>query len=212
MALDATVGGANANSFDTVEHADEYFADRLPLPSPWEDQDNKGALLIMATRSIVAQFQMVKLFVPETGGVNARGAYYVTPKRWSGQPASSTQRLPWPRIGMYDANGNAIAPDVIPDALKEATDELAGAFGQGDRTQDNDVAVQGITGIKVGTIALQFKSQIATTKVLPDFVMSMLPASWFLDEVVEYVDSFQFEVSSNRHHHRRTNDGWGDCF
>jgi hypothetical protein len=96
---------------------------------------------------------------------------------------------------MYDANGNAIASTVIPDDLKDATAELAGALGTSDTTLDNDVIVQGITSIKAGSVSLSFKDMIET-HVIPDMVWSLMPASWFTDEIITMEKTALFDVVS----------------
>jgi hypothetical protein len=126
---------------------------------------------------------------------NGQPAYYVTAPQWTGAPASTTQKLPWPRTGMYDANGNAIASTVIPDDLKDAESELAGFLGTGDSTLDNAVIVQGLTSIKAGSVSLSFKDMIEQ-HVLPDFVWNLMPSSWFTDELIEPAMPALFDVVS----------------
>lgn len=182
----ATPGVANANSYVTVEEADAYFKARLPLTPPWEDADDKTAALAMAARVLNA------VAIPRRRRVDD---YYIVGRAWTGLPATTTQALAWPRIGMFDANGNAIPVDAIPQALKDAQAELAGQLIASDTTQDNAVAVQGITSIKAGSVALTFKDMI-TQHVLPDAVWLLMPDSWFTEEIVEPALLGQFDVIS----------------
>jgi hypothetical protein len=187
----ATSGAANANSYETLVEAEAYFATRLPLAG-WENADDKSVLLIMGTRVLDAIARPLRRFVPAQGGGTA---YYITRRTWTGAPATTTQKLAWPRTGMYDANGNAIASNVIPQDLKDAESELAGQLGTSDRTLENDVIVQGITSIKAGSVALTFKDMIEA-RVSPDAVWDLMPASWFAAEVITPALSAEFDVVS----------------
>src|ERR1019366_3747461 len=105
------------------------------------------------------------------------------------------QRLAWPRIGMFDANGNAIDPTIIPQDLKDAESELAGQLLGGDRSLDNSVIVQGLTAVKAGSVSLSFKSEIMP-QVIPDAVLNIMPQSWLTDEVYVLANEALFEVIS----------------
>lgn len=97
---------------------------------------------------------------------------------------------------MLDRNGNAIAENVIPQELKNATAELAGQMGKTDRLVDSDVAVQGLTSVKAGTVALTFKNDILTLKTLPDAVLDLLVPSWLTDQTVQPMYQAEFDVVS----------------
>lgn len=189
--IDATVGGANANSYETYDEANTYFDERIPIAPPWVTSGNE-AYLLTATRMLDALAQPFKTLIPAQGGVPA---YYRIRRQWTGQPASSTQRLAWPRIGMFDANGNAIASDVIPQALKDAESELAGSLLKGDRQLDNDVIVQGLTSMRAGSVSLAFKDNIVAQPI-PDMVYNLMPQSWLTDELYEPAEQSIFEVAS----------------
>jgi hypothetical protein len=177
LTLIATPTAANANSYETVAEAQDYFDSRLPLAG-WDDADSQAVLLVMGTRVLDA------MAVPRTRFV-ADGAYYITSRQWTGAPSTATQRLAWPRTGMTNRNGFVIPSGEIPFELKEALSELAGQLGTADTTLDNDVIVQGITSIKAGSVSLSFKDGIEA-HVLPDAVMNLMPSSWFTEEVIDY--------------------------
>lgn len=189
--IDATVGGANSNSFETLVEAQAYFDTRLPLTG-WDNADDQNVLLIMGTRVLSAIARPMRNLVKPSNG---QAAYYVTRPQWTGAPATTTQKLPWPRTGMYDANGNAIASTVIPQDLKDALSELAGQLGSTDSTLDNAVIVQGLTSVKAGSVALTFKDMI-DQHVLPDMVWNLMPPSWFTDELIEPAMTAQFDIVS----------------
>ncbi len=189
VSLDATVGGAASNAYLTVAEAQAYYDTRLPV-SGWDDADDQSVLVMMATRTLDASARPFKTLVPAQGGVPA---YYRIRRQWTGSPATTTQKLAWPRTGMYDSNGNLIASDVIPDELKEAVAEFAGQLGLGDRTLDNDVIIQGLTSLRAGSVSLGFKNNI-TTQVIPDAVYNLMPTSWLTDELYEPALSAFIEV------------------
>ena len=187
----ATPGASNANSFLTEAEATVYFNARLPLAPPWEDADDPTAALAMATRILSALAQPLKYLIP----ADKPPYYYRTRRQWTGAPATTTQSLPWPRTGMYDANGNAIASNVVPQALKDATAELAGQLIIADTTLDNAVIAGGITSVKAGSVSVSFKNMIEA-KVLPDAVWNLMPPSWFTNELIEAAISALFDVVS----------------
>ncbi len=191
--IDATPGGPTANSYETLAEAELYFASRLPVAGWAAATDpTKNILLVMATRTLDALAQPFKTLVPAQGGV---AAYYRVRRQWTGVAATATQALSWPRIGMYDMNGNAIAETIVPQALKDAQSELAGALSNADLTLNNDVIVQGLTSVKAGSVALTFKDNIIP-QVIPDMVYNLMPLGWLTDELVEQAVPAFFEVAS----------------
>ncbi len=186
----ATPGSATANSYCTEVEATAYFASRLPLKPPWEDADDPTAALAMATRVLDA------MALPHrTLRYDGDFKYYYTSRQWTGSSATATQRLAWPRTGMFDANGNAIASTVIPQALKDAESELAGQLIMADTTLDSATIVGGITSVRAGSVAVTFKDMIER-HVLPDAVWLLMPDSWFTEEIVEPAIRAQFDIIS----------------
>jgi hypothetical protein len=188
VVIDATAGGPNANSYETLIEAQAYFDARLPLAG-WDNADDQNVLLVMATRVLDSYATPGRTLVRPSSGQ----PYYLVRRQWTGQPATTTQRLAWPRVGMYDRYGRAIASNVIPPELKEAQSELAGQLGTADRTLDNDVVVQGLTSVRAGSVSLSFKD-IIEQRVLPDAVWQLMPPSWFTDELIEPAWPAEFDV------------------
>lgn len=189
----ATVGGATSNSYETHSEANTYFGERLPLSPPWVTSGQEAAL-IMATRVLDS------MATPHRNLTYDRSCdcqFYVTSRQWTGTPASATQRLAWPRVGMFDRNGNAIPSNVIPRELKEAQSELAGQLLVSDTTLDNPILVQGITSVRAGSVSVSFKEAIAR-HVLPDAVLNLMPPSWLTDETVTPARPAEFDVVSER--------------
>lgn len=190
LVIDSTAAGPNANSYETLVEAQAYFDSRLPVAG-WDDADSQNVLLVMATRTLDALAQPFKTLFRGADGV----AYYRVRRQWTGSPATTTQRLAWPRTGMFDHNGNAIPSNAIPQALKDAESELAGQLGNADRTLDNDVVVQGLKSVKAGSVALTF-NDVIMPQVIPDAVYNLMPQSWLTDELYVPANSAIFDVVS----------------
>lgn len=141
VVLDATVGGANANSFTDLAHANAYHANQL-YSDAWTTPTDatKAQALITATQLIV----------------NAASS-----GEWAGWPASVTQRLPVPRSGMLDPNGVQIPNTIIPMQLQDATAELAKRLiedgGLPDSVSDTEAQSVGLKKLKVGSIEMEFE-------------------------------------------------------
>jgi len=191
VTINATPGDPDANSYDTLQEVNDYFDARIPLNPPWNPAtDPASRAIVTATRTIDSLASGRRRLVKPASG----DAYYIVGRKWTGTPATSTQALAWPRIGMYDRNGNPIPADVIPRELKEATAELSGQLQQTDRTLDNAVSAQGIKSISAGSVSVAFKDDI-DVKVLSDMVLNLMPPSWFTEETIEGATSvFDFEV------------------
>lgn len=179
----ATPGAVDANSFVTLAEYAYYHERRIPLDPPVTTSgDTAARSVIMATRILSRMVALKRTLRWDRAGK----PYYYTSRTWTGAVATSTQVLAWPRTGMYDRFGREIADDTIPADLKDATSELGGQLESlADRTLDNDVAAQGITRIKAGSVELEFKDLIEA-QILPDAVLSLLAPSWLTDEQVSY--------------------------
>ena len=188
-----TPGDPSANTYATIQEANDYFASRLPLPVPWlASGDAEGQALLMAARYIDAMASALTIFVPPSTTGGSRG-YYRTRPQWTGAAATATQRMAWPRIGMLDRNNNPIDSTIIPLDLKQAQAEFAGQLKGSDTTLNNDTINQGITSVKAGSVSVSFKDQIMP-RVWPDAVWNLLVPSWLTQEVITYVQQASFEV------------------
>jgi hypothetical protein len=187
LVINATPGAADANSYLTLAEATAYFESRAPLPA-WDNAPSQEALLVMATRVMDMALSGSKILVDDDH-------YRIMPK-WAGAPATETQALAWPRIGMLNRNGFAIPSDSIPNDLKAAVAELAGQLAVADLTLDNKIAVQGIQSVSAGPVSVSFKNAgIRVTKLLPDSVLFLLVPSWYTEETTETIyNTFDFEV------------------
>ena len=107
ITIDASVGGASANSFATLAEFTTYMEGRLNS-SAFDDAsaDSQNRALAEATRELSA-------------------------KVWLGRRVNDTQALSWPRELVIDPDSsvaNYFASTVIPDRVKDATCELAFQF------------------------------------------------------------------------------------
>lgn len=165
--VDATVGGPNSNSFQTVAEVDAYFEARVPssVGAAWNalSDDDKAAAVVMGTTWITALVH------------------------WSHFPTTTTQALPWPQYGQWNRNGWTMVPlDVIPQELKNCHAEVSLYLAQQDRIVDFDPVKYGINTLKVGSIDVQFREKIPLTDqppVISPRLFDLLVPSW-----VNYID------------------------
>lgn len=110
MPLDATVGGASANTYTTLAEADAYFLMRGNVEWAAALGPDREAALVRATFAMDAKWN----------------------GKWAGTKAAGTQRLAWPRVAdrepltlLKDGDGFDIAADALPQALKDTCAEIA---------------------------------------------------------------------------------------
>lgn len=116
MALDATAGGAAADSYFTLTEATDYFTARGVTAWTSATDPNKEIAARKAATYLDNQY---------------RG-------RWVGIRTNETQSLAWPRMGdtqlrlrdllsysLVDLDGYEIAPDSVPAQIKQAAMEAA---------------------------------------------------------------------------------------
>lgn len=175
MSLKADVGASDSNSYCTVEEANTFHASRLGSDT-WD-----GASPADKEKALMSATWILDAFFSSTGDPRTQQQNPNLPKnayfQWTGQAASETQALCWPRVGMVSRNGFPIASNVLPKELKNATAEFARQLLDGDRTLDNDVEAMGITSLRAGPVSLSFKDVIVK-KTVPDAVVSLLVPSW----------------------------------
>lgn len=128
MALIATVGSPDANSYVTVQEAAAYFSHRTHSEA-WGEFDEQPAALCTAS-------QMLDWYI-----------------KWKGIKASAEQAMLWPRTEVSRNDGTLVADDIIPPELKVAVYELALSSLDADRTEDNPLA--GIDQVKAGTLMVK---------------------------------------------------------
>lgn len=167
MALVTTPGAANANSFATVAEFKTYRDARLPVnatAAAATDSEIEAAL-IMSARSMDDTFP------------------------WTGAATDpDVQALTWPRTGMLNRNGGAIAEDVNPQALKDAQCEWAYQLLAGnDTTSDDEASKKGISSVKAGSVAVTFQTKSVSTIEAADIQARLAgdPALFYLNAPAE---------------------------
>ncbi len=155
LTLDATAGGASANSYITLVAAETYFESRLDITA-WDAASNadKDRALATATRLL--------------------DSMYV----WASVAATAAQRLHWPRTFMLDAKRRDTIPsDEVPEELGFAAAELANTLLVSDRTLDSDIETQGLIKLVAGSVELEFKDSVFA-KIISDLVVNFIPSHW----------------------------------
>lgn len=185
LVLVETPGAADANTYATLLEALAYNESR-PHADSWiasgVTDGMRAAALVEAARLMDVAFQ------------------------WTGAATSpDVQNLAWPRIGMKNQNGGAIADTVIPQRLKDAQAEFARQLLDADRTADLDQEKQKLTSLAVGSIHLGFESSSGSnlstmaakqrmqgdptlqylSGLIPDAVRQILVPSWYRRETVQ---------------------------
>lgn len=148
MAIDATIGGENSNSYITLAEADAYLNEQRLWSSAWGsatggDGDREAAL------------QWASSLID---------TYY----HFKGTLVDVEQALRWPRYGAFDTDDRLISQEVIPEQVKRATAELAFELLRRDRSAQPTILGQGITEAKVGSLMV---------KVDDGEILDLVPAS-----------------------------------
>lgn len=99
-----TISGKSFEIYGTYNGARDYFLAAIHA-SAWDaaEQTSQLKALVTATRMLDRQ-------------------------RWKGEKTSPGQTLDWPRTGVTDDEGAAVAPGTVPLAIEHATYELANAL------------------------------------------------------------------------------------
>lgn len=200
MPIDATVGGASANSYATLAEAEAYFGSRL-FTDTWDDlsEANKEAALIWATRVIEGKISedWTKKSLPNDATIRvlsnlkADSECYLV---WTGRPASEDQSLSWPRADMAGATGFPIADNIIPDRIKEFQFEVALKLAAGDRTEENAATAQGLSSLTAGPVSLAWNGDAPNPRLIPDALFKSLAPSWWYAFELVYKTQATFRV------------------
>ena len=140
--IDATVGGASANSYVTLATANTYF-ETVPNSSTWTDKtdDQKNRALISATRWIDAL-------------------------NFYGDRCDETQALKWPRDN-YTVDGIDLACTLIPEGIKTATYELARALANDTDAITGNTGTTGIYDqVELGELKVKYNKASQTSGVI----------------------------------------------
>lgn len=147
MSLDATVGGANANSYVTRAAASEYFARRLRT-SAWDgaaDDDKDLALMTAASRLDQEDF--------------------------NGYRSTNEQAMKFPRACSHDEDERYYDSDAIPQPVKDAQCELALLLLETDALKQSRLS--NFDSLEIGPLKLKPK-QPQSSGALPAQVLRLL--------------------------------------
>jgi hypothetical protein len=125
-------GLANANSYVSLQEADDYFATHPFYSDNWADLGEPDKLNLLAA----ATAQLDSLFL------------------WRGTIISTGQALGWPRSGVLDIESRTVTSSSVPAALKRATCEMAIFLSRGDAFAAPSST--GVDRLKIDVIELQF--------------------------------------------------------
>jgi hypothetical protein len=103
--------------------------------------------------------------------------------QWTGYYATTTQRLPWPRTGMYQRNDwVSVLDSVIPEEVKHAQFELARLLITEDRTAESEIDTNALTHLRAGPITMKFRDYGSIgSGVLTSVVWDLLVPSWYTE-------------------------------
>jgi len=150
--LDATVGGADSNSYITRANAQLYFDTRTGV-AEWTDAAvaDQDRALIMATSRLEQE-------------------------EYEGSIPDADQALKWPRSGLTDEDGRLYDDDAIPAPIERACCELALAFLK-DEVSLGDTGLEAFQHVQVGP--LQVTPRVAPPAGgLPQQVQRFLRGLW----------------------------------
>lgn len=146
LILDATVGGAASNVYDTLANAELYFEGRINK-AIWDSQvdGDKNSALVHATTMLDVE-------------------------QYDGLKTDTAQLRSWPRVGVLDDDGIEISGSIIPRQMKEAMFELALVLFGGDI--QGHTGLEKFDELVVGPIELKPKE--GAFNVLPDEVEKLI--------------------------------------
>ena len=150
MALKATVGAIDANSYVTQAEANAYLSDRA-YATAWEDFEDKDKVLI--TSSLTLDWYM----------------------KFKGVKTSTSQAMQWPRTGVLRKDGTEVAETIIPTDVKVAVYELTLSSLTEDRMSESDLA--GIEQIRAGSLMIKADNgdrESTKKKVIPEKIRQIL--------------------------------------
>jgi hypothetical protein len=142
-------GLEDANSYASVQEADDYAVTNIHIAATWEayDDETKEYLLANATRMINAM------------------------TTWYGLKAVEEAALPIPRTSWFNKQGILIDDDVVPSEVKWATIETAIRLGAADRSFERPQ--DGLESLRVDDIWMTFKKGYRMSPI-PDLAVQYL--------------------------------------
>lgn len=143
-------GIATANSYCSVEDADDYHENHL-YATDWTSANTttRENALIMASRLLDEQVS------------------------WDGAIVDSSSGLRWPRYNVWHEDGYMISSNIVPDFVKNATAEYARKLIGEDRTDETNRDLKGFKMVQIGDLKIQV-DEWTSKPVMPPSVWSMI--------------------------------------
>lgn len=122
-------------SSPTAGSAAEYFLGSIQHTAAWTAAatDTKAAALVSASRMLDRQ-------------------------RWVGTKTDDAQDLAWPRTGVTDADGEAVADDAIPTKIIQAAYEIAAAMVADSEFEASSSASSNVRSVTAGSASVTYFS------------------------------------------------------
>lgn len=135
-----TIGGNQYWIYGSLSGADEYFA-ASQSSAVWGalTDEQKSIVLVSAARFIDRQ-------------------------QWQGQRTVTTQPLAFPRTGLLDCDGNAVADDTIPDGVVLGSYETALSLNNDPNMNTTTGTGQNIERVEAGSVEVEFFGPTAGTR------------------------------------------------
>lgn len=148
--IDATIGGANSNSYATLAEAEAYLGAKIVNPD-WNGlaNEDKNGLLISAARQLDLLY-------------------------YQGSVVTETQALQWPRYGMVDRHGWSVLSTEIPTDLKSAQIELAYSLALGNYLLEPDTSATEFSRVAIGDLDVTYRDVPVTATSLPKVINKYL--------------------------------------
>jgi hypothetical protein len=147
----------NSNSYISVQEATDYLSANIHVGPTWAALDLLSQQYLLAWASRYLDQRATWNGVPlDTWLANPDSTNVVATWASSPLPGTSTpQSMRWPRAQVMDVDGDPIPFNIIPQALKDATAEMARYLIANDRSLERPQ--DGLTELKVDVITIKFR-------------------------------------------------------
>ena len=151
VVLDATVGGANSNSYSTDAEIDSVLLEERIYGTAWSSLvvDDKKRVAIWGTLLLDSSFDLF------------------------GSKATTLQALRFPRVGLVNEDGETIASNINPPRLKKALAEMCLSLARRDRGEEPEVIGQGFKFAKIDVLEVQVDSS-QLLNIIPHSVAALM--------------------------------------
>jgi hypothetical protein len=154
--FNATPGDPNANSYSTVEFANDHLAGEL-YASEWAVLGSSGADLLQKQQALVKATRRLERF------------------SYCGEVPESAQRLKHPRLGLESDSGVYYSSEAVADPFREACAELALHYLRNDPSKLVEDGLRQFKHLRIaGAIELEMRDVLPDTEDVPAHVLSLI--------------------------------------